>query len=192
VSRREIYAWEGESGAVSAATLLRRARRRAPRPDEVRALLADKERLFKRMAHPVRIDARLGALLRWLRARRVPLALVTGTSAHEVRRIVPAPVRRLFRVIITGDTVRRGKPHPEPYRTAIRRLKIRPGGAAVVENAPYGIRSARRAGAGLVIALASSLPPRYLREAHVVVRTVPQLAAAIRRLVDNEPRRPIQ
>jgi beta-phosphoglucomutase len=181
VSRRTIYEWEGEPGLVTAAVLLRRHGRPASRP-EAAALLGRKERRFQQLARRVRLTPALSRMMATLAGRGLPMALVTGTSGGEVRRVVPGRVLRQFDAVITGDQVRRGKPHPGPYRTAFRRLRTRPDSALVVENAPYGIQSARRAGAGRVIALASSLPRVFLREAHVTVASVPQLCRLLDRL----------
>jgi len=108
-----------------------------------------------------------------------------GETRVRQRFVVAAPVAgRLQRIELEpGDRVRRGKPHPEPYRRAFQRLGVKPAQAVVVENAPYGIRAARRAHAGLVIALASSLPNTFLREAHIVVSSIPQLCKLLDRLV---------
>ena len=181
ISRRAIYEWEGESGVVTARTLLSR-RRNTPSHREIASLLREKERRFSRLARHIRVDPRLDRLLGILSARKIRLALVTGTSSREVRRVVPNRLRSAFRTIVTGDRVRHGKPHPEPYRTAIRSLRASPRRTIVVENAPYGIRSARAAGAGLVIALASSLPARFLKEADIIVASIPQLCRLLNRL----------
>ena len=176
---RDIYAWEGESGAVTVRTLAARSGRRRLSDAAIRRILHDKERRFRTLARNVRVHPMLARLLRRLSQRGVRLALVTGTSSGEVRRVVPRQIRASFDAIVTGDRVAHGKPHPEPYRTALRRLRVHPRHALVVENAPYGIRSARRAGVGFVVALASSLPPRYLREAHRIVSSVKRLCAVI-------------
>ena len=193
ISRRAIYQWEGEPGLVTARRLLRRSaghqdqaecrnrwgsgRGTGPRatPGAVQALLRDKERRFAALARGVRVAQSWRTLLRQLKQRQVRLGLVTGTSRQEVERVVPAAVRRAFEVIVTGDQVTRGKPDPEPYRTTCRHLRTRPADTLVIENAPYGIRSARRAGIGLILALASSLPARYLHEADLVVTSPQQL-----------------
>ena len=182
ISTRAIYEWEGEPGAVTAATLLSRAGRPAS-ARVIAGLLDDKERRFQRLARRVAVHPQLEALIADWSARGLPLALVTGTSAREVRRVVPRGLRARFAAVVTGNQVRHGKPHPEPYRTALRNLRVLPRRAIVVENAPYGIRSARGAKAGLVVALASSLPPRFLREADVVVSSVPQLCVRLNTLL---------
>ena len=175
VLRRDIYEWEGESGVVTARTLLSRRGGRPPSRQAIASLLRDKERRFSRLARHIRVNPRLDRLLGTLRARGIRLGLVTGTSSREIRRVVSKRLLSVFTVVISGDQVRHGKPHPEPYRTAIRELGVPSGKTIVVENAPYGIRSGRAAGAGLVIALASSLPSRFLQEADVIVTSIPKL-----------------
>ncbi len=186
VARREIYAWEGERGLATARRLLGRGGRRL-RPRAVAALLAEKERRFGVLARSARVDPRLDELLERLARSGLALGLVTGTSSGEIRRMLPRRVLAAFRAIVTGDQVRLGKPHPEPYRVAFRRLRVSAARALVIENAPYGIRAARRAGAGLIVALASSLPPRFLREADVTVSSAARLRGLLERLCLSGP-----
>ena len=183
--RQVIYEREGEPGVVTA-RLLCRAQQQAFSPRQLNQLLSDKERIFSRLARGVKVNARLLRLLKRLSRRGIRLALVTGTSSREVRRVVSNRALQLFEVIVTGDRVRHGKPHPEPYQRAFRQLGIQPCQAIVVENAPYGIRSALRARAGFVVALASSLPRRYLREANIVVSSVKRLCGLLEQVTVSD------
>ena len=61
-------------------------------------------------------------------------------------------------VAITADDVTRGKPHPEPYATALRRLGVSPDRAIVLEDAAAGIRAARAAGVRWVIRVGTGEP----------------------------------
>ena len=183
--RRFIYEREGEPGVVTARLLCSAQRKTFPRR-QLSQLLSDKERIFSRLARGVKVNVHLLKLLERLSRCGVRLALVTGTSSGEVRRVVSTRTLRLFEVTVTGDRVRHGKPHPEPYHLAFQRLRIRPRQAIVVENAPYGIRSARRARAGLVVALASSLPRRYLREADMIVGSVKRLCGLLEQMTVSD------
>jgi sugar-phosphatase len=49
-------------------------------------------------------------------------------------------------VLVTADDVVHGKPHPEPFLEAARRLGVDPGRCLVVEDAPKGLEAARAAG----------------------------------------------
>jgi beta-phosphoglucomutase-like phosphatase (HAD superfamily) len=99
---------------------------------------------------------------------------VTGTSRHELDEMLPDEIKNLFSVIVTGSDVRFGKPHPEPYQQSLKRLNIEPEKAIVIENAPLGIRSAKRAGLKC-FALETSLSREYLKEADYIFRSFKEL-----------------
>ncbi|MBU1904036.1 MAG: HAD family hydrolase [Proteobacteria bacterium] len=92
------------------------------------------------------------------------LALVTSSARMVLLPSLVSWIDSHFQVVVTGESVNRCKPHPEPYLKALEALGIGPEQAVVVENAPAGIRSARRAGI-FCIALATTLPPEALAEA---------------------------
>ena len=86
------------------------------------------------------------ALLSALGDLGVPSALVTmsWTSLADVlvERLPPGT----FAAVVTGDQVAHGKPHPEPYLEAARRLGVDPARCVAVEDSPTGAASATAAG----------------------------------------------
>lgn len=74
-------------------------------------------------------------------------------------------------VFVTADDVDRGKPAPEPYQRAATQLGIDPERCVVLEDAPAGVESARRAGAS-VLGVATSKPPDALAAATAVIPRV--------------------
>jgi HAD superfamily hydrolase (TIGR01509 family) len=106
-----------------------------------------------------RVPWRPGArrLLSELNALGVPCALVTMSW----RRLVDAVLEELapieFQAIVAGDDVSRGKPHPEPYRTAAARLGVDPMDCVAIEDSPPGIASATAAGC-VVLAVPNIVP----------------------------------
>lgn len=73
----------------------------------------------------------------------IPQAVVTMSYAP----IANAVMRHLpFDVVITGDVVTYGKPHPEPYLTAAARLGVDPARCLAIEDSPKGAASANAAG----------------------------------------------
>ncbi|HQP10107.1 MAG TPA: HAD family phosphatase [Candidatus Omnitrophota bacterium] len=172
VTYEDIYKREGQPGLSSVKEIFRDYRRDFDHQAAVN-ILKRKEELFKTI---VRARFILGArtFLKSLRKNNIRLALVTGTSHHEVHKILPSSVRDLFTTIITGNDVKRGKPHPEPYLKSLKTLKIKPSQAVVIENAPFGIRSAKRAGLRC-LALETSLPKKYLGEADMVFSSIREL-----------------
>jgi HAD superfamily hydrolase (TIGR01509 family) len=113
------------------------------------------ERLLDRVVADVTTGAiwRPGArsLLAALRAEGVPCALVTMSYV----RLVDAALAQLppdsFDVLVTGDEVRLGKPHPEAYLTAAERLGVDPAACVAIEDSPAGAASAEAAGAHVLV-----------------------------------------
>jgi len=179
VERLEIYLREGEKGAVTA-RLIMEERGRVPSEEDVSQLLARKEKIFKEIAK-VKLFPEAEQLVDSLWGRGYQLGLVTGTSRGEVEKILPQELREKFGVIVTGDILSKGKPHAEPYLVALKGLGLSPDEVVVIENAPYGIRSAK--GAGLFcMGLTTSLGAEYLKEADMVFHS---LRDAIQMLLGN-------
>jgi beta-phosphoglucomutase len=165
VTREDIYRRERQPGYRTIREIL--GERGIPFDEaKARRILAEKEKLFKRIVHKRFVRGARG-FLRHLRHQGVAAALVTGTARHEVEEILPRHFLRRFAVSVTGDEVRHGKPHPEPYLRALRKLGIRPQDAIVIENAPFGIRSAKKARLAC-IALETSLSRAYLKDADFI------------------------
>lgn len=95
-----------------------------------------------------------------------PGALATMTALHQAgipqccvsnssRAIVAANLRaigiaRLLAFSIARDDVRHGKPDPEPYREACRRLQLPPARVLVIEDSETGIAAGRAAGCAVL------------------------------------------
>ena len=91
------------------------------------------------------------ALLEDLRANEVRCALVTMSYRRFVAPILAALPEGAFEVIVTGDAVTQGKPHPEPYHTAARLLQVRTDRVLAIEDSNTGARSAEAAGCTVVV-----------------------------------------
>lgn len=85
-------------------------------------------------------------LLAQLNDAAVPCALVT----MSYRRLVEPVLERLsgagFAAVVTGDSVDRGKPHPEPYLRAAELLGVSPHACIAIEDSDTGAASAVQAG----------------------------------------------
>jgi len=173
----DIYKREGQDGLSSVKEILAE-RGVALSAAQARGILLRKERLFKRI---VKIKFVKGArpFIRMLKKQGFLLGLVTGTSRHEVERIMPGPLLALFDASVTGDEIKKGKPYPEPFLKALAMLGVRAHEAVVIENAPFGIEAARRAQL-FCIALQTSLPKSYLKKADLIYRSFEALKKGIR------------
>ncbi|MDR0617979.1 MAG: HAD family phosphatase [Endomicrobium sp.] len=134
---------------------------------EIRSrICGQREELFKKY---FKRDIFLGIpeFIKHLKAQNILVGLVTGSLKREAQKMLPKELYNLFDTIIGGDTVTNAKPHPEPYLTASNNLKVSPEKCLVIENAPYGIKSAKDANM-VCYAIATSLPEGSLKMADKV------------------------
>ena len=79
---------------------------------------------------------------------------------------------------VTGDDVRQGKPHPEPYLLAAQKLGIPPERCVVIEDAAAGVEAGLAAGAQ-VIAVPTSHPIHELERATAIVPRLADLQVTV-------------
>ena len=110
-----------------------------------------------------------------LKDRQYKLALVTGTRLEVVNKVLQMGLENIFKVIVTGEMVNKGKPNPEPYMNAVDELNARKEDCIVIENAPAGITSAK--GAGLTcFAVQTSLSEEYLQDADKIFQDIDEVS----------------
>ncbi|MGH3361128.1 MAG: HAD family hydrolase, partial [Nocardioides sp.] len=90
-------------------------------------------------------------LLAELNAADVPCALVTMSYRRFVEPVLEALPPDTFAVVVTGDAVTHGKPHPEPYLKAARDLGVDPARCVAIEDSNTGARSAEAAGCEVLV-----------------------------------------
>jgi HAD superfamily hydrolase (TIGR01509 family) len=145
----------------------------APMDEVIRIAVEEKRRLVETQGHRPLTGA-VEAVTRL--ARRQPLAVVSGASRAEVHDAIRGlGLEAQFRLLLGAEDYRRGKPAPDPYASAIRRLGVLPGACIAVEDATPGIRSARAAGARVVGVRAGNFAGFDLSEADAVVDTLHEL-----------------
>lgn len=109
------------------------------------------EYLISRVAASVRsaVPWQPGAIeiLTRLRDQGVPCALVTMSYRSLADAFVDQAPEGVFSVVVAGDEVTHGKPHPEAYLTAAARLGVPVADCLAVEDSPAGIGSALACGA---------------------------------------------
>ncbi len=113
-------------------------------PTQIVEMLLDDVVEHVRREVPWRPGAR--ELLADLRLAGVPTALVTMSWRRFVEPVLAALPEDSFDVVVTGDEVDHGKPHPEPYLRAAALLGLAPGDCVAVEDSPPGAASAAAAG----------------------------------------------
>jgi beta-phosphoglucomutase family hydrolase len=146
--------------------------------EEVERLSLRKEALFRQQAVG-RVSALPGAIELVRRARDAGRrqALVTSTPRANLDLVLPgAGLARAFDTIVAAEDVSRGKPDPEGFLLAARRLGVAPERCLVIEDAPAGIEAARRAGMRS-LAVTTTRPRQDLAAADAIVDSLSEPAA---------------
>ncbi|MEU6144547.1 HAD-IA family hydrolase [Streptomyces sp. NPDC047081] len=146
---------DGKSRLDGATAFLRA--RGVDAPEETgRVVAAEKERLFTEGLRAHGVDAYPGTvrLVHALRRAGTPRAAASA-SRHAGELLERAGVLGLFDVLVDGGEAARmglpGKPRPDLFLEAVRRLGVPAARAAVAEDALAGVEAGRRGGFALVI-----------------------------------------
>lgn len=158
----------------------------APDAQTVRALGKLKDRYFTQHLeqHGVELYEASIALVRTLRAHDVRTAVVS--SSNNCAAVLDAVgIADLFDVRVDGTDVTRlsleGKPAPDAFLEAARRLNVEPSRSVVVEDAIAGVSAGRAGEFGSVIGVDRTGQSQALRDAgaDVVVTSLAQVHVAV-------------
>jgi HAD superfamily hydrolase (TIGR01509 family) len=93
-------------------------------------------------------------------ARDFRLAVASSSNRPLIEAVLEAAgIAGLFEVTVSSEEVARGKPAPDVYLEAARRLALEPAECAAVEDSSNGIRSAHAAGMRVVAIPNTRYPP---------------------------------
>ena len=115
-------------------------------------------------------------------AARWPLGLATSSNREIVDLVLEVSgLDRFFRATVSSEEVPRGKPAPDVFLEAARRLRVAAERTAVVEDSENGILAGRAAGMRVVAIPNPHFPPGEvaLAEADVVLRSLVELTPSV-------------
>lgn len=114
--------------------------------------------------------------------RRLAAAFTLGLASSSNRPLIEAVLDRAgiaacFAVVVSSEEVARGKPAPDVYLEAARRLAFAPAACAAVEDSSNGLRAARAAGMRVIAHPNAHYPPapEALALADVVLASLEEL-----------------
>jgi HAD superfamily hydrolase (TIGR01509 family) len=145
-------------------------------PERVNAAIV--ERMLERYGEaPPLIPGAVDAVRRC--AERWPLAVASSSNPELIEVVLDAAgLHDVIRFVVSSQEVPRGKPAPDVYLEAARRLGVDPQTCAAVEDSHNGIRSAKAAGMHVIAIPNPHYPPdaEALAHADVVLRSIAELA----------------
>jgi HAD superfamily hydrolase (TIGR01509 family) len=115
-------------------------------------------------------------------AESFPLGLASSSNREVFEAVLDlAGIADCFSGTVSSEEVPRGKPAPDVYLEAARRLGVEPERCAAVEDSHAGIRSAKSAGMRVVAIPNASYPPddEAIELADAVVRSLDDLTVSV-------------
>src|SRR6185312_2547562 len=113
-------------------------------------------------------------------------AICSGAAREEIEAILNklenGKLRKCFKEIITIDDINFGKPSPEGYLLAAKRLNVLPQDCLAIEDTPKGIAAAKNAGMN-VVAITTSCDKAILNEADFIADNYNQIDAWVKNLI---------
>lgn len=115
------------------------------------------------------------SLIGQLQAQGIKTALGTSTPAKNVQFVLAElKAHKWFDAISQDGDYKRGKPYPDVFLEAARRLGVEPSESVVIEDAVAGIQAAKAAGMRCV-AVTTTNPREKLDDADLVVDSLAEL-----------------
>lgn len=146
IGRKIIYVMEGMRGEELVEKIF--AQHSVSDKDLAKKVAKEKDRIFKSMEKPQAFEG-VREMVQALKCRK---AVVSGSGRHDVESVLDSAIGKdLFDVIITADDVKKGKPDPLAFLTALEKLRVKD--TVVVENAPLGVQAANSAGLSCFVVL---------------------------------------
>lgn len=122
-------------------------------PEEIERIAKRKEALFQEHAatHAIGLIPGVEQFLDELTKKRVPCAIASSSILKNIELLLRhSSVKRYFSQIVSGEDVSHGKPHPEVFLKAAKKLGLAPERCVVFEDALLGVEAAVRAGSKVV------------------------------------------
>jgi sugar-phosphatase len=106
-------------------------------------------------------------------------AIVTACDRQVAEARLAAAGLPVPKIMVTADDLEKGKPDPQGYLTAARKLKVRPQDAIVFEDALSGIEAAKRADMRCIALRTTAASDEMLEDATEIVDDLTGVTAAI-------------
>ena len=147
-------------------------------PDEISAEVVRRLEEQYRQHLPL-LDGAVEAVERL--AARWPLGIASSSNREVIDLVLElSGLALFFKVTVSSEEVARGKPAPDVYLEATRRLGVTPDRSAAIEDSENGIRAAKAAGMRVVAIPNPHFPPdpEALEQADVTLRSLAELSPA--------------
>jgi beta-phosphoglucomutase len=161
IDQRDVYLLEGMPGEDMVRELLRHKRYTGKieelSDDDSVKLQSIAHRIHeskKKIFQQINASAPINGAKELVSSTGCKKALVSGAAKQEVDTIINKYFgKNVFDIVVSGEDLEEGKPSPDPFRTALKKMGLTESEAIVVENAPLGVKAANNAGLRCIVTL---------------------------------------
>ncbi len=173
ISAEDIYLQEGQFADIIAQKVAKEKGAHLSNC-QLQEIVKKKRALYEKITK-AKVYPETKAMVEQLKNLSIKLGIVTGSILSSIKVVTGDLFLENFDCIVTGDSVTNNKPHPEPYLTGAKKLRVKPEECLVFENAPMGIKAAKAAGMFCVAVKTTIKDNRHLQEADIIVENISDL-----------------
>lgn len=145
---------------------------------EIKMLSEYKESIYRDLVRPhLKPVAGLVSFLDSALRLGIPMAVATSAGRRNIEFVLNGMgIAGYFKVVVGGEEVQYGKPHPEMFLIAAQRLDICPEHCVVFEDSLAGIEAARRARMTAIV-VATTLSKQEVAHVRLVQKVIEDFTA---------------
>ncbi|CAN5359033.1 HAD family hydrolase [soil metagenome] len=140
--------------------------------EEIETLIENREKAFKKIVEEDGLEAmpNIENVLKQISEMGIPIALATGAQREKLDYMMDiVKVKDYFDFIITADDVEKGKPDPEIFLKAVKKLKVKPEEVIVWEDSNLGVQAAKNGNFKCIAITTTNGDKEGLEEADLII-----------------------
>jgi len=144
--------------------------------DEIKKWASRKESLFRKCAQGnITLIPGMEAFLKKVKEKNIPRIIASSTPLENLEMFISSTILgNYFNHYVSAEQVAHGKPSPDIFLEAAKKLGFAPQNCIVMEDAPAGIQAGKRAGC-FVVALATTHSKEVLMDYDLLYSTPHEL-----------------
>lgn len=114
--------------------------------------------------------------IKMLHKNKIPLAVASSSPPRVINYTLNRyKLKKYFKIQVSGENLKHGKPHPNIFLATAKKLKINPKNILVIEDSRSGVIAAKRAGMKCVGLKQPYMPYQYLKSADLIVKNLQKI-----------------
>ncbi len=144
--------------------------------NEIMTITREKDETFRQLiGQNIRPLPGVLKLITSLKEHGFKIAIASSASIENIRLITQSlKIHNYFDAIVSGWEVTKGKPNPQVFLLAVKKLGVEAEDCIVIEDAIVGVTASKRAGIRC-IAVTNTNPKEDLQEADLVIDTLEEI-----------------